>query len=86
MKLDEYLINARLNLERIRGLMADEEPKSVAWKRLRTAYIAQEVRIRSRIKTQDRKQRLSQIDDVMTFVIEQVGQMVNRATFKKIKN
>ena len=55
MKHEEYLAKARQNLKRTKALIDAEVPKSLAWKRLRRAYIAQEVRIRNRIKLRDRK-------------------------------
>ena len=55
IKHEEYLAKARQNLKRTKALIDAEVPKSVAWKRLRRAYIAQEVRIRNRIKLRDRK-------------------------------
>ena len=55
MKHEEYLAKARQNLKRTKALIDAEVTKSLAWKRLRRAYIAQEVRIRNRIKLRDRK-------------------------------
>ena len=81
---EHYLIEANLNLVRYKKLMDAEVPKSTAWRRLKKAYISQEVRIRSRIKKRQAQQSLSKLDDVMQEIINQVAQVVKQATLKKI--
>ena len=84
MKHEEYLAKARQNLKRTKALIDAEVPKSLAWKRLRRAYIAQEVRIRNRIKLRDRKLAIDQFDEAMEFIMNSVSKLVNAATFDKI--
>lgn len=84
LKHEEYLVKARQNLKRTKALIDAEVPKSLAWKRLRRAYIAQEVRIRNRIKLRDRKLAIEQFDEAMDFIMNSVSKLVNPATFDKI--
>ena len=81
---DQYFLQSNLNLMRYKKLMEAENPDSTAYKRLKKAYTAQEVRMRSKLQARREKQKLSCFDDAMQAILDHVSKVVDQATQQKI--